>query len=125
MGTAFIPLVKFTVLTSAPIHAYAFSASPPLLPGDYNDDHVVDAADYSVWRNQLGAEVAMPNEVETPGVVSEEDYAVWKVHFGESLDGGGAGTIQVETTPEPASWLVACWGIAGLAGWRRNRRCST
>ena len=42
---------------------------------------VVDAADYTVWRNQFGENVALPNETDTPGVVTGEDYDVWNAAF--------------------------------------------
>ena len=42
------------------------------LDGDFNNDLVVDAADYTVWRNGLGS------------IYTEDDYDVWKQHFGET-----------------------------------------
>ena len=55
----------------------------PVLAGDYNDDGFVDAADYTVWREQLGrARFALPNETVTAGTVTAEDYDVWKSNFG-------------------------------------------
>ncbi len=52
---------------TSPIHSYTFSAPPPLLAGDYNGDYRVDAADYTVWRNQIGANMALPNEDDHTG----------------------------------------------------------
>jgi hypothetical protein len=34
---------------------YLLVNTAPPLPGDYNNNHVVDAADYTLWRNNLGA----------------------------------------------------------------------
>ncbi len=61
--------------------------------GDYNDDGVVNAADYTVWRNQLGQNVTLANEDSnvTPGMVTPEDYDVWKAAFGSSGSGSGCG----------------------------------
>jgi hypothetical protein len=73
----------------------AFSPISPLLLGDYNDDGVVDAADYTVWRD--GAELF--ND-ETPGN-QPGDYDVWKAHFGESRDVGVGSVAGV--VPEPSS----------------------
>ena len=39
----------------------------PAVAGDYNDNGVVDAADYVVWRN-AGAAATLPNDP-TPGTV--------------------------------------------------------
>ncbi len=70
------------------LDANANSTGPPV--GDYNDNYVVDAADYTVWRDNLGQSVSLPNEdpaASTPGVVDTEDYDKWKENFG--AEGGG------------------------------------
>ena len=67
--------------------------APPFLPGDYNDNHVVDAADYTVWRDNLDSMATLPND-ETPGWVMMDDYDVWKMHFGESADSGSGATVE-------------------------------
>lgn len=57
--------------------------------GDYNGDGTVDAADYTVWRNNLGApEGTLPNDP-NGGVIGSAQYATWKANFGSS--GGGEG----------------------------------
>jgi hypothetical protein len=65
--------------------------------GDYNQDGVVDAADYAVWRKGL----------------SVGDYPTWRAHFGESLSavGNAAGVV-----PEsgPLSCAVISLGILAL-----------
>lgn len=87
----------------------------PRLPGDYNGDNVVSAADYTFWRNSLGQAITLPND-ETPGAVSEADYVVWKAHFGDSI------TVESNAaTPEPASWSLLIAAVGGSAlGTARN-----
>ena len=51
------------------------------LPGDYNNDGTVDAADYTVWRDNLGSTQFLPNDI-TPDVVDQSDYDVWFANFG-------------------------------------------
>ena len=106
-GKSFFTTSELDGFPSAPIYSYAFTA-PALLPGDYNNDHRVDAADYTVWRNQMGAQVALPNEIETLGVVTAEDYDVWRAHFGESSDGGAAiaPSAGAAVVPEPATLML-------------------
>jgi hypothetical protein len=97
---------------------------PPALPGDYNDDHVVNAADYTVWRNSLGAAIALPNESASQNVVDAADYEVWKTHFGEAA-GNGAGAAAVARVPEPmslASLFAAAIALSAING-RATRVC--
>ncbi|MGD9634840.1 MAG: choice-of-anchor Q domain-containing protein [Pirellulales bacterium] len=67
----------------------------PALPGDYNHDDIVDAADYTVWRDTLNQSVDAYSgaDGDGDGTVDQDDYGVWKLHFGQSLPGSGA---QVE-----------------------------
>jgi len=89
----------------------------PVLPGDYNDNGIVDTADFTVWRDHLGTTFALPNEVSgtTPGAVTIEDYNAWKARFGNSLAGAGSDSAAV---PEPSSailLLLACMGLRCFA----------
>jgi hypothetical protein len=88
----------------APDVGWFETGSPaPALPGDYNADGVVGAADYSVWRARLNTSVTLPNDV-TPGTVDDSDYTVWRSHFGNALGSGEvAGSLAV--VPEPSAVL--------------------
>jgi glucose/arabinose dehydrogenase len=66
-----------------------FAPTSVQLPGDYNGDDTVNAADYSVWRNTLGTSTILLNDV-TPGSVTVNDYSVWKVNYGATTLGTGA-----------------------------------
>ncbi len=85
------------------------------LPGDYNQNGVVDAADYTLWRNHLGQNFTLLNEnpaAATPGVVDAEDYAFWKSHYGESADSGSGGNATA-TVPEPMTLLLLIFAAMG------------
>jgi hypothetical protein len=118
-GKSFYTTSEFSGGSSAPLYSYSFLAPPPVLPGDYNNDRVVDAADFTVWRDQLDENVALPNESVTPGVVTLEDYEIWKQHYGESL-GGGGGAVANLAVPEPACGVLILVGVA-LLSIRRER----
>ena len=79
-------------------------ATIPLLPGDYNADGIVDAADYVVWRKNLNQPVLLPNK-NTSGV-TQSDYDVWRVHFGQTLSGSGAGSLVQNAVPEPPTIVL-------------------
>ena len=94
------------------------SISGSNLPGDYNSNGVVDAADYTRWRDQLGMSVTLVNEnpaATTPGLVDQEDYVYWQSRFGATV--GNSSTAAV---PEPFSWLLVLCAMALLGIGRSN-----
>ncbi len=66
------------------------------LPGDYNFNGTVDAADYTVWRDTLGSTTDLrangDNTGASAGVTDQADYDIWKAHFGETVPAPGAGS---------------------------------
>ena len=85
------------------------------LPGDYNDDGKVDLADYTVWRNNLGASITLDNEVAdvTPGMVTVEDYTAWKDRFGDSTIVSLA-VSSPNNVPEPSAGVIVFLGLVGV-----------
>ena len=85
----------------------ARSGTPTGVPGDYNGNNIVDAADYTIWRDGD----PLLNEGTTPGVIDQEDYNFWKTHFGD-VPGGGAAASGT-AVPEPGSLVIAaiCGGL--------------
>ncbi|MEX2093556.1 MAG: hypothetical protein WD971_12805, partial [Pirellulales bacterium] len=79
---------------------YAPGTVQTALLGDYNGNHVIDAADYTVWRDRMGSGGSLPNDA-SPGTVDVGDYNYWKSHFGQT---GGSGGIAA--VPEPASGVL-------------------
>jgi uncharacterized protein YjbI with pentapeptide repeats len=80
---------------------------PPLAMGDFNNDGIIDAADYVVWRKTNG---------------TQDAYNVWLTHFGTSLGNGAyaSGTTGVFTVPEPAALFLLLLGAAIVPYWRRR-----
>lgn len=64
--------------------------APPRTHGDYNNDGVVDASDYTVWRDRHGAE-DYRGDGDDNGFVDDDDYFVWQNGFGQILDDGVGG----------------------------------
>ncbi len=87
------------------------------LAGDYNENHVVDAADYVAWRDRLGTTTVLPGDI-TPGLISEDDYDVWRMNFGRSVSGGAAAMA----VPEPGSILWAAGLLVAFLSQRPNSR---
>ena len=81
----------------------------PTLAGDFNEDAVVDAADYVVWRNGLGTSY------------TQNDYDVWRTHFAQTVGSGAAGyplgasaELPQFAIPEPATLVMVLLGMASL-----------
>ena len=54
------------------------------VPGDFNLDGAVDAADYVVWRKSAGTAGAMyvRGDADFDSDVDGNDYAIWRSEFG-------------------------------------------
>jgi hypothetical protein len=89
----------------------------PLLAGDYNDNAVVDAADYVLWRKSNNTATTLPNDA-TPGT-SSADYDVWRSYFGQSAGGSFNASAAV---PEPCAAILL---LGAAAGFLLNRRGSS
>jgi hypothetical protein len=89
-----------------------------LVAGDYNADGIVDAADFTVWRDMLGQSGAgLAADGDGDGMIELDDYAAWKANFGRTAEAGGAALS--DAVPEPASILMMLSG-ALLFGLRRH-----
>ena len=94
-----------------------YFAGPAGVPGDYNQNNTVDAADFVVWRN-AGATDILPNDP-TPGTVNQSDYNFWRSRFGMT---SGAGSVAaVAAVPEPSVAMLVVPILAMLAVKRRLR----
>jgi hypothetical protein len=105
---------------------FRFSLSgTAILPGDYNNNGVVDAADYVVWRANKGTTNALQNDP-AGGTIGQTQYDQWRSHFGlGSASGTGSGSvINLQTVPEPSSLtLFAFVAICSLLKCGRTRSC--
>lgn len=101
--------------TLAGIVKYGAFSEGPGLEGDFNADGVVDTADYTVWRDNLGAatEDALNGNGSNSGGVDVADYALWKSNFGASLPAAAA------SVPEPAALTLLLLGMTTVLRQRQ------
>ena len=83
----------------------------PHVVGDYNGNGIVDAADYTVWRDSLGSTGSLAADGDASGVIDVGDYGVWKANFG-SHAGIGAGA------PMPPCPSRPLYGCSSPESWR-------
>jgi parallel beta-helix repeat protein len=70
------------------------------LPGDYNNDEIVDVADFVAWMKLFGNSVSSYTLADGDGDtdVDGNDYNTFAEHFGESVGGGGGGGTATQTS---------------------------
>lgn len=83
-----------------------------LVPGDYNDDGTVDAADYGVWTAAYGTTGPNAADGNGDGTVDAADYTVWR---------DALATPSSVAVPEPSGVLI---GLATLGQLLFARRCA-
>ncbi|MGD9635628.1 MAG: hypothetical protein AB7U97_20265, partial [Pirellulales bacterium] len=90
------------------------------LAGDYNGDNVVNAADYTIWRDTLNSTTDLRADGDDSGSVNQADYDIWKSHFGET---SGAGALTASgAVPEPSIvWTVAMAAVASSLSLRLRK----
>jgi hypothetical protein len=111
LGNAYNPAVggassdlqfSLGLLSGQEINASVTYVSGPGIPGDYNNNGVVDTADYVVWRKSIG----------TP-----EGYNLWRTNYGRT---SGSGSVVADAVPEPS--LLALVVVVIAAGLARRRK---
>src|SRR3954471_14169498 len=83
------------------------TVGPPILAGDYNNDGIVDAADYVTWRANVGQpSQSLPNDT-TGLIIGVAQYDLWRSNFGNTVPVPGAGaSIEAGAVPEPDSFAI-------------------
>jgi hypothetical protein len=109
-----------TSIPARSLQVFVIPLAPPALLGDYNDDGIVDTADYLVWREHLGDpnEDNILNRGDGANGVDAADYDVWRQHYG-TLYAHGRGALAA-AVPEPAAlFLAIAWALPILHRRRR------
>jgi autotransporter-associated beta strand protein len=91
------------------------TVGPSILPGDYNDDGIVNAADYVTWRKNVGQpSQTLPNDT-TGVIIGDAQYNLWRSNFGSTTPAPGGGSVVSSTAvPESSSLGLLILGLAAL-----------
>ena len=87
------------------------------LPGDFNDDGIVDAADYTIWRDNW-LSFGAPGDADGDGFVGNSDYDIWAANFGQTL--GSSSNSESSAVPEPSAVLLAVLALCAMKPRKRN-----
>jgi lysozyme len=84
-----------------------------VVPGDYNHNGTVDAADYVVYRNSIGSTVNLAADGNNNQIVDTADLTYWKARLGQSASGaGGDADLGSAPVPEPTTVVLAAAALA-------------
>lgn len=92
----------------------------PVADADFNNDNIVDGADFLIWQRNLGTAGGLPQgDADGNGQINAADLTIWKAHFGLTSVTGAAAAV-----PEPQSWLLL--GVAMMwSAWPRRAASRT
>jgi hypothetical protein len=79
------------------------------VPGDWNGDAKVDAADYVKWRKDPAGNGGDP-----------AGYETWRQNFGKGTSGSGSGANVNGAVPEPATAVLLLLPAVGICLRRRR-----
>jgi hypothetical protein len=96
------------------------STALPGLDGDFNEDGIVDMADYIDFRKNEGTNNALPNDGGLGIPIDSDHYDLWAANYGNS--GSGSGNLLAPmAVPEPSSILLLVGSALGILGTGQRR----
>jgi hypothetical protein len=85
-----------------------------LLPGDYNHDDVVNAADFALWKTNFGSTTLLAADGNHNGTADAADYTIWRDHLGQQFTGSRTSAASSNAVPEPPSFALAVVALSVL-----------
>jgi len=125
-----LPILAGSGIESMPIYnngevVITRASRIPLISGDYDFSGSVTAADYALWRNNLGSTTNLAADGNGNGVVDAGDYVVYRKKFG-ATSGSGTGDLGTSSVPEPSTSLMLTLGTLFFSVFSRRatRKCN-
>jgi CSLREA domain-containing protein len=86
--------VPYTRVHNGRIDIGSFERQPDPLPGDFNYDGSVSAADYVVWRKFLGMSHGNA-DANNNGIIDQSDGDIWAANFGSTMPVAATADVAV------------------------------
>jgi autotransporter-associated beta strand protein len=98
------------------------TVGPPILAGDYDNNGIVDAGDYVIWRKNVGQpSQTLPNDT-TGAIIGDAQYNLWRSNFDSTTAVPGSGSaLSGNAVPEPSSIGLLMLGLTAMAVIRTFR----
>jgi hypothetical protein len=118
-----------STLRTAALAINAAASDRESLIGDYNQNGIVDASDFVLWKETIGSMNDLSADGSGNQVVDAADYEVWRANFGRTAAGAAAVALQsglpnsafFAMVPEPSAGVLAAAAILTTSGVRRRR----
>jgi hypothetical protein len=99
------------------VAGHEYTGVPESVPGDFDGDSQVTAADYGVWKSTFGSKTDLRADANLDFIVDAADYTIWR----DSMNTMGSGAV-FRPVPEPASIMVVIAGTAMVFTVSRTSR---
>ena len=101
---------------------FEFQITPlPTVPGDYNGNGVVDAADYVLYRKYYGSRTNPVADANHDGLVNEVDYQIWRQRYGNPFPPGAGADELFAAVPEPSARVIILIFASAIVSTARRR----
>lgn len=90
------------------------------LTGDYDGDGMVDADDYTRWKQDFGNAVTPEGsgaDGNADGAVNLADYIIWRDNLGA---GTAQGSLATAAVPEPSCWILTSVTLFSLCSFYQS-----
>ncbi len=117
VSTGYFPAGPRVLTVYGATQLQLLSDNRPIDPADFNGDGVVDAADYTIWRDTFTSTTDLRADANGDGFVNAVDYDVWSGGYRFS-------SSAAAQAPEAAAGASALLGVGCVSStWlRRHRR---